>query len=38
MKIRVLIGGTDVRTDRDEINNGGIQIIVGTPGRVRHDS
>ena len=35
IKVKLLIGGTNVRTDINEINDGGIQIIVGTPGRVR---
>ena len=35
IKIRCLIGGTDARSDREALKNGGIQIVVGTPGRVK---
>jgi len=37
MKIntRCLIGGTNSRLDREALKNGGVQIAVGTPGRVK---
>lgn len=37
MKItsRCCIGGTDARADRDALRNGGVQIVVGTPGRIK---
>lgn len=35
INIRCLIGGTDARSDREALKNGGLQIVVGTPGRVK---
>ena len=37
MKItsRCCIGGTDARADREALKKGGIQIVVGTPGRIK---
>jgi translation initiation factor 4A len=37
MKItsRCCIGGTDARADRDALRSGGVQIVVGTPGRIK---
>lgn len=37
MKIssRCCIGGTDARADRDALKKGGVQIVVGTPGRIK---
>ena len=37
MKItsRCWIGGTDARADRDALRNGNVQIVVGTPGRIK---
>lgn len=32
---RCCIGGTDARADRDALKNGGVQIVVGTPGRIK---
>jgi len=32
---RCCIGGTDARADRDALRNGGVQIVVGTPGRIK---
>lgn len=34
IKSRCLIGGTDPREDRKALKDGGIQVVVGTPGRV----
>jgi superfamily II DNA/RNA helicase len=37
MKIssRCCIGGTDARADKDALRKGGVQIVVGTPGRIK---
>ena len=35
VKTRCLIGGTDARSDREALKSGGLQIIVGTPDRVK---
>jgi translation initiation factor 4A len=32
---RCCIGGTDPREDRKALKNGGIQVVVGTPGRIK---
>jgi len=32
---RCLIGGTELREDAKALRDGGIQIVVGTPGRVK---
>jgi translation initiation factor 4A len=32
---RCCIGGTDAKADRDALRNGGVQIVVGTPGRIK---
>lgn len=34
IKSRCLIGGTDPREDRKALKDGGIQVVVGTPGRI----
>lgn len=33
LKLKLLVGGTDTRRDRDELNSG-VHAVVGTPGRV----
>jgi translation initiation factor 4A len=35
VKSRCCIGGTDARADRDSLRNGGVHIVVGTPGRIK---
>lgn len=35
IKIHTLIGGTNVQEDRRILKEGGIQAIVGTPGRIQ---
>jgi translation initiation factor 4A len=32
---RCCIGGTDPKEDRNALRNGGIQVVVGTPGRIK---
>jgi superfamily II DNA/RNA helicase len=34
LKFHMCIGGTSVRDDQRKVEGGGIQVIVGTPGRV----
>lgn len=35
MKTRCLIGGTDLREDSKALRDGGVQVVVGTPGRIK---
>jgi translation initiation factor 4A len=32
---RCCIGGTDPKEDRKALKNGGVQVVVGTPGRIK---
>lgn len=34
IKSKALVGGANVRVDRDELARGDIHIVVGTPGRI----
>ena len=35
IKTRCLIGGTELREDSKTLKDGGIQVVVGTPGRIK---
>lgn len=35
MNTRCCIGGTDPREDRKILKDGGVQVVVGTPGRIK---
>lgn len=35
IKTRCLIGGTELREDSKQLKDGGVQVVVGTPGRVK---